>query len=90
MAVVTVTDLSSYIKSMAESVKTARDLVSSGSNPMMISDFRFKANISGQVATSASTGTSLNIARLSIREQVMTQYRGEWGLEVQCTIVAVV
>jgi len=90
MAVITVTDLSNYIRSMAESVKTARDIVSSGSNPLMISDFRFKANISGQIATSANNGTSLNIARYSIREQVMTQNRAEWGLEVQCTIVAVV
>lgn len=82
--------MSAYIVSMAASARAAQAIMSTGTDPMAISEFRFKANIATEITAQSETELALNIWRLSIKQKITVGYKSEWGLEIECKIVPVV
>ena len=87
MAVANAVELSGYITAMAASARVAQAVMSAGADPMVISEFRFKVNISAEFAVTSETDVGLNIWRLSIKEKLTISYKSEWGLEIDCKII---
>jgi hypothetical protein len=90
MAVANPVELSGYITAMAVSARTAQAVMSTGLDPMAISEFRFKVNISAAFSVTSETDVSLDIWRLSIKEKITIGYKNEWGVEIECKIIPVV
>jgi hypothetical protein len=90
MAVANPVELSGYITAMAASARAAQLVMSTGSDPMVISEFRFKVNISAEFSVSSETNIGLNIWRLSLKEKITIGYKSEWGVEIECKIIPVV
>lgn len=90
MAVANAVELSGYITAMAKSAKVAQGLMSSGADPMVISKFGFKVNISADFGIQSQTDVSLNIWRLSVSEKITVDYKTHWGIEIYCDIIPVV
>ncbi len=90
MAVANPIELSAYIVSMAVSARAAQAVMSTGTDPMVIKEFTFKANISADFSVQSVTDISLDIWRISLKEKITIDYKTHWGLEIQCTIVPVV
>lgn len=87
MAVANPIELSGYITAMATSARVAQAVLSAGTDPMTVQEFRFKVNISAEFSVESVTDISLNIWRLSIKEKLTIGYKSEWGLEIECKIV---
>lgn len=87
MAVANPVELSGYITAMAVSARVAQGIMSTGTDPMTIQEFRFKANLASEFSVQSETDISLNIWRLSIKEKITIGYKSEWGLEIECKIV---
>ncbi|MFT3767139.1 MAG: hypothetical protein QM820_16705 [Minicystis sp.] len=90
MAVASTAELSTYIIGLAGAARVAQATLSSGTDPMTIQEYRFKANISSSFSVNSETSVGLNIWRLSIQEKITIGYKAEWGLEVECKIVPTV
>ena len=82
--------MSAYIVSMAAAARAAQAIMSTGTDPMAISEFRFKANISTEITAQSETELALKIWRLSVKQKITIGYKSEWGLEIECKIVPVV
>jgi hypothetical protein len=87
MAVANPIELSGYITAMAVSARAAQAILSAGTDPMTVQEFRFKVNIAAEFSVESETDIGLNIWVLSIREKITVQYKSEWGLEIECKIV---
>ncbi|MFQ5594846.1 MAG: hypothetical protein ACE5HA_11935 [Anaerolineae bacterium] len=90
MAVANPIELSGYILAMAASARAAQAIMSTGADPMVISEFRFKTNIEAEFSVESETDISLNIWRISLQEKITVGYRSEWSLEIECKIVPAV
>ncbi len=87
MAVANPIELSGYITAMAVSARAAQAIMSVGTDPMTIQEFRFKVNIASEFSVESETDIGLNIWVLSIKEKITVNYKSEWGLEIECKIV---
>lgn len=87
MAVANVVELSGYITAMAASARVAQAVLSAGTDPMTVREFKFKVNIGASFNVNSQTDVGLNIWVLSIKEKLTVDYKSHWGLEVDCTIV---
>lgn len=87
MAVAQAVELSGYITAMAVSARVAQLVLSAGTDPMTVREFKFTVNISADLDVNSQTDVGLNIWRLSIKEKLTIDYKTHWGLEVECTIV---
>ncbi len=87
MAVANPVELSGYITAMAVSARVAQAVLSAGTDPMTVKEFKFKVNISADFQVTSETDVSLNIWVLSIKEKLTIDYKSHWGLEIDCTIV---
>jgi hypothetical protein len=87
MAVANPVELSGYIVSMAVSARVAQAVLSAGTDPMTVKEFKFKANISADFEIESQTDVALNIWVLSIQEKLKVDYKSHWGLEIEATIV---
>lgn len=87
MAVANVVELSGYITAMAVSARVAQAVLSAGTDPMTVREFKFKVNISADFSVKSETDIGLNIWILSIKEKLTIDYKEHWGLEVEATIV---
>ena len=82
--------MSAYIVSMAAAARLAQATMSTGTDPMAISEFRFKANIATEITAQSETSLELKIWRLNVKQKITVGYKSEWGLEIECKIVPVV
>ena len=82
--------MSHYILSMATAARGAQAVMSTGMDPMAITEFRFKANLATEVTAQSETELQLKIWRLRVSQKVTVGYKAEWGLEIECTIKPVV
>jgi hypothetical protein len=87
MAVANPIELSGYITAMAVSARAAQAILSAGTDPMTVEEFRFKVNIAAEFSVQSETDIGLNIWVLSIKEKITVQYKSEWGLEIECRII---
>jgi hypothetical protein len=87
MAVANVVELSGYVTAMAASARVAQGVLSAGTDPMTVKEFRFKVNIGAEFKVSSETDIGLNIWVLSIKEKLTVSYQSHWGLEIEATIV---
>jgi hypothetical protein len=87
MAVANPIELSGYITAMAVSARAAQAILSAGTDPMTVEEFRFKVNIAAEFSVESETDIGLNIWVLSIKEKITVQYKSEWGLEIECSII---
>jgi hypothetical protein len=87
MAVANPVELSAYITAMAASARVAQGVLSAGTDPMTVEEFRFKVNIAAEFSVSSETDISANIWVLSIKEKLTIAYKSEWGLEIECRII---
>ncbi len=90
MAISNPADMSAYIVAMAGAARAAQATISTGADPMTISEFRFQANIAAEYSIESETDISLNIWRMSISQKVTIGYKAEWGLEIECKIIPTV
>src|SRR4051812_13034550 len=82
--------MSVYIVSLAAAARAAQAVMSTGADPMQISEFRFKANIASEFTVQSETSAELKIWRLDLKQKITIGYKAEWGLEIECKIVPVV
>jgi hypothetical protein len=87
MAVANAIELSGYITAMAVSARVAQAVLSAGTDPMTVREFKFHVNISADFSVTSETDVGLNIWVLSIKEKLTIEYQSHWGLEIDCTIV---
>jgi len=87
MAVANTVELSGYITAMAVSARVAQAVLSAGTDPMTVREFKFKVNISADFGIQSETDVSLNVWILSIKEKLTIDYKEHWGLEIECSIV---
>jgi hypothetical protein len=87
MAVLNPVELSGYVTAAAASARAAQAIMSAGADPMVITEFRFKVNISAEFSVQSETDIQLNIWRLSIKEKLTIGYKSEWGIEIECKII---
>jgi hypothetical protein len=87
MAVANAVELSGYITAMATSARVAQQVLSVGTDPMTVREFKFKVNISADFEVKSETDVGLNIWKLSIHEKLTIDYKTHWGIEIECTIV---
>ena len=87
MAVANALELSGYITAMAASARIAQAVLSAGTDPMTVREFKFKVNISADFGVKSETDVALNVWILSIKEKLTIDYKSHWGLDVDFTIV---
>ena len=87
MAVANAVELSGYITAMAASARLAQAVLSAGTDPMTVREFKFKVNISADFGVTSETDVGLNVWVLSIKEKLTIDYKSHWGLEIDCSIV---
>jgi hypothetical protein len=87
VAVANAVELSGYITAMATSARVAQAILSAGTDPMTVREFKFHVNISADFEINSQTDVGLNISVLSIKEKITIDYKDHWGLEIDCTIV---
>lgn len=78
--------LSSYIISFAAAAKTAQAIMSTSEDPMVIKEFRFKANITADFSIETGTEVTLNIWRINLTQKLSTSYKESIGFEIECTL----
>jgi hypothetical protein len=72
---------------MATSARVAQAILSAGTDPMTVKEFKFHVNISADLNVNSQTDVGLNVWVLSINEKLTIDYKNHWGLEGDCTIV---
>ena len=87
MAVAIAVALSGFITAMAASARIAQAVLSAGTDPMTVREFKFKVNISADFNVTSETDIGLNVWVLSIKEKLTIDYKSHWGLEIDCAIV---
>lgn len=87
MALANPVELSGYITAMAASARVAQAVLSAGTDPMTVREFKFKVNIGAEFKIESATDVSLNIWVLSIKEKLTISYQEHWGLEIEASIV---
>jgi len=78
--------LSSYIVAFAGAARVAQALMSAGTDPMTIAEYRFKISISADFDAKSETDVSLNVWKVSIKEKITVEYKTHWGIEIDCLI----
>ncbi|MDD9950190.1 MAG: hypothetical protein OXT67_01370 [Zetaproteobacteria bacterium] len=79
--------LSKYITSFAAAARSAQAVMSSGTDPMTIKEYKFKVNITADSEIKSETDVGLNVWRVSIKEKLTLDYKEHMGIDVECTIV---
>jgi hypothetical protein len=87
MAVANPVELSGYITAMATSARVAQAVLSAGTDPMTVAEFKFKVNIAADFGIKSETDVSANIWVLSIKEKLTIDYKSHWGLDIECRII---
>jgi len=78
--------LSAYIVAFAGAARVAQAVMSTGTDPMTIAEYRFKISITADFDAKSETDVSLNIWRISVKEKITVEYKSHWGIEVDCLI----
>jgi len=81
--------LSQTIISAAAAAKIAKQIMSTGEDPMTIKEFTFEVNLTADAEFKSETDISLNIWRLSLKEKLTYDYKQHFGVTVKATIVPV-
>ncbi|CCU80484.1 hypothetical protein HSACCH_02074 [Halanaerobium saccharolyticum subsp. saccharolyticum DSM 6643] len=82
--------MASYITAMGEAARQAQVNMSRGANPMIIKEFRFKANIDVEINVEADSSLNFDIKLWSLSRKLSVGYKAEWGLEIECKIIPTV
>lgn len=83
-------DMSTLVIAAAGSARVAQALMSSGTDPMAIKEFKFTVNYATDFKVESTTELQLNIWRISLNEKLTIGYEKHFGIEIECTLVPVV
>jgi len=80
--------LSDYVTLMAVAAGTAHhQLANNATQPLSLSEFRFKVNLAGALEFTSETEVKLNYRVVSLTQKIGIKYQESWGLEIECTII---
>ncbi|MGV3279201.1 hypothetical protein ACFX5K_06125 [Rickettsiales bacterium LUAb2] len=82
--------LSGYIIAFAGAASSAQKIMSTGTDPMVIKEFKFKINITADTNFTSETDVSFSIWRISLEQKLKYSYAEHMGITVECAIVPVV
>lgn len=78
--------LSTYIVAFAGAARTAQKLMSTGMDPMTISEYYFEVNLTADFNINSVTDVGLTFSRITLSEKLTLDYKEHMGITVKCTI----